>query len=227
MKIIGITEKSLQYVYFKLKDKLELAFPEDTRDCDVLICLGVEDGRKELFNYIRNKKKCKVLLFLDYELKLKNVRGIQILKDIPDAFITYVKTKCTYGYPTIHLEKDSFVMDKIENISEDSFFTKYIYPLIFNGIKDKSYKKEILQAITASIKEVITKDSTFTIEKYKDILKTKYLKNFVNWLKTEEAKKVCECLLSKTIKYNFDGFEINYLLNYNEDKENVKNTAEP
>lgn len=33
----------------------------------------------------------------------------------------------------------------------------------------------------------------------------------MDWLKTEEALKVCECLISGKVKYGFNPFEMNYL----------------
>lgn len=193
-----------------------MAFPEDKRNCEVLIFQDIKHYKEKILEYRKGGNQCKVLLFLDYIRNLNRINGIQILKELPDSFCTYVKEKCTFGVPIIRVEKDNCVLDKIESSIKETFFTTVIYPLIYNGIKESGMKKEIIKAIVKTIKELVTRDSC-TIEKYQAYIKPKYYKLFVKWLKTPEALQVCECLLDKTIKYEFDSFEINYLLNYTEE----------
>ena len=224
MKIIGIEDKSLQFIFYKLHNKLDIAFPEDNKDCEVLICLGIEHLRESLFNFRKNGHKCKVIIIADYIKELENIEGIQILQDLPPKFISYVKEKCTYADPVIRQNKDTLVLEKINESKKESFFTRIIYPFIYNGIKQKDMKKDIIKALVNTIKGVITKDNYY-LDKYLPYIKPKYMKILNSWLKTEEARQVCECLLTKTVKYNFDSFEINYLLNsLNEEGENNEPT---
>ena len=225
MKIIGLEDKTLQFVFYKLQGKLNLALPEDNRDCEVLVCSGIEHLRESLFTFKKSGHQCKVIIILDYIKELERIEGIQILQDLPPKFIPYVKEKCTYGEPIIRQTKDTLVLDKVKEVQKDTFFTKVIYPFIYNGIKQKDLKKEIVQALVNTIKGVITKDNYY-LDKYKPYIKPKYMKILNRWLQTEEAMQVCECLLTKTVKYNFDTFEINYLLNNLNEEESNERTAE-
>lgn len=212
MKLIGLKNKTIQYVIFKLKDSLDLSFPEDLRSSDVLICQDISFYKKYGFEIQKRRLQYKVIIFLDYIDDLKTIYGIQILDNLTNKFIDYVKNKCTFNYPKVKKLKDNTVDLKVEEIQYGSFFTKVVYPLIYSGIKNKDLKKEITKSCAISILECVKKQPP-NIVKYKEYIKNKYLKVFLTWLETDEAKKVCECLLTKTIKYNFDSFEINYLIN--------------
>lgn len=212
MKLIGLQNKTIQYVVFKLKDSVDISFPEDLRSSEVLICQDLSFYKKYGYEIQIRKLQYKVILFLDYIDELKTIKGIQIIHDITDSFISYIKNKCTYNHPRIKKLKDPTVDKKIEEIQYGSFFTKVVYPLIYSGIKNKDYKKEITRSCAISILECIKKQQP-NIVKYKGYIKNKYLKAFLSWLETDEAKRVCECLITKTVKYNFDSFEINYLIN--------------
>ena len=71
MKIIGIEDKSLQFIFYKLHNKLDIAFPEDNKDCEVLICLGIEHLRESLFNFRKNGPKfgCDIRLTPYYKIQ--------------------------------------------------------------------------------------------------------------------------------------------------------------
>lgn len=212
MKVIGLEDKNIQYVVFRLKDKVTLSFPEDFKSSEVLICQDIDSYRKRAFEINKRQIEYKVVIFLDYIKTLEDVSGIQILKELPDSFIDYVRNKCTYKVPRIRFLKDSIVEKKIEEIENGSFFTKFVYPVISNGIKDSEKRKEIIRSIAISIQNCLQKSEP-DIVKYSQYIKKKYMKLFLEWLSTNEAKKVAECLITKELKYNFDSFEINYLIN--------------
>ena len=213
MKVIGLkNNNTIQYVLVKLSGYLTISFPQDLKSTEVLICQDTSDYRKYMFQLNKNKLEYKVVIFLDYWRQLENISGIQILPSLPESFITYVKNTCTFKVPHIRFLEDSIISDKIAEIETGSFFTKIKYPLICNGIKNVEKKKEIIKNISVSILECLKKNPP-PILRYKSEIKAKYLKSFLNWLKTAEAKKVSECLLLHEIKYNFDSFEINYLIN--------------
>lgn len=213
MKIIGL-DKPLQYVVQRLKDKVELGFIDDGESKEVILCPEMDFCSKHISSFKRKGGKCKVLLILDCKERLNLIKGIQILDEIPegDAFISYVKNKCTYAEPVFHKIEDKILDEMEEKTRVDSFFTGIIYPLIQKGIVTRSLKKEIPQAISASILNIVRKKEP-PIVKYREHIRVKYYNKFIKWLETEEAKKVCECLLSSKLKYNFNPFEINYLLN--------------
>lgn len=212
MKVIGVEDKSIQYALFRLKDKVTISFPTDFVSSEVLLCQTIDSFRKNAFEISKRNIQYKVIIFLDYIKALKSVSGIQIIPELPDKFIPYIKEKCTYGVPHLHFLKDTLVEEKIEEIENGSFFTRIIYPVLSNGIKDSGKKKEITKSIALSILKCLQKSEP-DIVKYKEIIKAKYYKLFLNWLQTNEAKKVSECLITKELKYNFDSFEINYLIN--------------
>lgn len=211
MKIIGIPDTTIQTIVFKLKG-VDYSFPEDYRSSEVLICQDYNAYKKFSFEIRQKQLKYKVLIFLDYIKQLKNIYKIQIIEDISDSFIRYIKEKCTFDFPYVKLMSDTIIEDKIKEVEEGSFFSKIITPLLYNGIKNSSMRKDITKSVALSILECIKKQ-TPQIVKYKEDIKRKYLKLFLEWLETDEAKKVCECLLTRTVKYNFDDFEINYLIN--------------
>ena len=214
MKVIGLEDKSIQYVLFRLRGKVSISFPQDFRSSDVLICQTLDSYKEASFQIHKLNLEYKVVIFLDYIKVLDTVSGIQILKELPDSFINYIKEKCTVKVPKIRFLKDETVEKKIEEIEKGSFFTRVIYPLLYMGLKlpSAALKKEITKSIAKSILECPLKKEP-EIVKYKNDIRPKYFKQFIKWLETNEAKKVCECLLTREIKYNFDAFEINYLIN--------------
>lgn len=206
--------KSIQYVVMKLKDRLEIGFMEDNETKEVIICPESDYCSKHITDFLKANQQCKILMILDCEERLKLIRGIQILESLPDgnSFIDYVKNKCTFALPVFHKKEDTIIEEMEEKTKVESFFTSLIYPMIQRGIIVRSLKKEIPKAISESIVNIIKK-GPLPIERYKNAIRVKYYNNFIKWLQTEEAKKVCECLISSKLKYNFNPFEINYLLN--------------
>lgn len=211
MKIIGLPNKSIQYVLFNLKP-LNVGFLEDLQCRDVIICQDLRHYKKNILNFHKARCTCKVLIILDYIKVLENIRGIQILQgEIPiEKFKAYI-LRCTDGIPTIKLNKDQTIQQKIDSVENNSFFSKIIYPTITCGIKSTQHKQQIISSIVKSIIGLVKKGSP-EIEKYQQDIKPKYYKAFINWLTTAEARKVCQCLITRTVKYGFDSFEINYLL---------------
>lgn len=212
MKIIGLPNKTLQYVIYRLQD-LDISFPEDERGSEILVCQDLEHYKKYGFNLIKNQLKYKVIIFLDFIKNLKRINGIQILENLPPSFIPYVKNKCTFSTPTVRTMKDTEVFDRINEIETNvSLFNRVIYPLLYKGLTEKKKKNEVMRSIVYSIKSLVRKESDPPITKYVNIIKPKYMKLFLKWLQTNEAKQVCNCLLTKTVKYGLDSFEINYLI---------------
>ena len=213
MKLIGLQDKTIQYVIYNLSGKLTLSFPQDLRSSDILICQNFSSYKKYAREICKNRLQYKVIIFLDYIKVLENISGIQIISKLNEKFISYVNNKCTYSIPhNIRLLEDTIIEDKIKEVENGSFFTRIVYPLLYKGVKDSGKRREITKSMSLSILKCLGKNIP-DIMKYKQDIKPKYLKLFLNWLNTNEAKKVCECLLTKEIKYNFDSFEINYLIN--------------
>ena len=212
MKIIGLKNENLQYAFYKLSGKVSISFPKDLKSSEVLLCQTLSSYKEVAFEINKRQLQYKIIMFLDYIKILNTIKGIQILESLPDSFIPYIKDKCTFDVPNIRIVKDILIEDKIDEYEKGSFFTKIVYPLIYKGIKDITRKKEITYSICLSILQVL-KEGEPDILKFERILKQKYLKQFLEWLKTDEAKKVCECVLTKEIRYDFDNFEINYLIN--------------
>jgi len=213
MKLIGLRDKSIQYVMFRLKDKVTLSFPKDLISTEILICQNIDAFKKYAFEINKKQIEYKVVIFLDYIKILECIRGIQILNELPDSFIDYVKNKCTYKIPHLKVIEDTVVRDKIQESEVGTFFTKIVYPLIYNGVKVKEKKKAITHSIALTILKSLQKNTVPDILRYKADLKSRYLKAFLEWLETNDAKRVAECLLTKTLKYDYDSFEINYLIN--------------
>lgn len=212
MKIIGL-DKPIQYIVGRLKDKLEVSFLEDNRTSEVIICSDLDYLNSHILEFRKAKCECKVLIILDCEEKLKLIRGLQILSGLEDIdrFTTYVKERCTYAVPKFVRLEDNVIEEMVEKTTDDSFFNKLIYPLIQRGIVGHSLNREFAaQLIVMAITGLIKKESPLIV-KYKDKFRVKYYKPFMDWLKTEEALKVCECLISGKVKYGFNPFEMNYL----------------
>lgn len=213
MKIIGLEGKTFQYLYYKLGEKVTLSFPEDLRESEVLLCQSLEHLKKNYLKIQTKKLQYKVVIILDYKRNLNRIKGIQILEDIPDSFVDYIKNICTYATPKIYTNKDDIIKEVIRNKEEQTtFFTSIIYPLLYKGIIEKEKKKQILKSIVISIKSIIKRNKDPDIVKYEKDIRKKYYKAFISWLKTKEAREVCQCLLTGVNKDKFNTFEINYLL---------------
>lgn len=213
MKIIGLKDKTLQYVFFKLSGKLTISFPSDLCPSDVLLCQNITAYKKYAFELNKRHIEFKVIMFLDYIKNLERIKDIQILNDLPEEkFVEYVKNKCTFRIPgNIKILTDNTVEDKIKEVEAGTFFSKVIQPLLYKGLKDSSKRKNVMKSVALTILELVKKKH-YNILRYQQDIKPKYFKQFIAWLQTVEAKQVCECLLTNEIKYNFDSFEINYLI---------------
>lgn len=212
MKIIGLN-KSIQYIVGRLKDRVSVSFLEDSETSEVVICPEIDYLNEHILDFKKKGCECKVLLILDCEEKLKLIRGLQILGELEevDKFVYYIKEKCTYANPKFVKLEDNIIEQMVEKTSCDSFFNTIIYPLIQRGIIGHSLNKEFVgQLIVMAITGLVRKDPPLIV-KYKDKFRVKYFNPFMEWLKTEEALKVCECLISGKIMYGFNPFEMNYL----------------
>ena len=73
-------------------------------------------------------------------------------------------------------------------------------------------KEEIEKIKEKFLKNKTNKSKQFSLEQKKNV-KSEYLTNEEFKKRNKKAKKVAECLITKELKYNFDSFEINYLIN--------------
>lgn len=210
MKIIGLSDYSIQKVFRFLNPKVEVGFMDDKKNLDVLITPTVEYYLKKAFERKKKGFKCKVLLILDCVEQLKLVEGIQIISGLSDQFVDYIKNRTTMDYPRVKRLKDNYLYNILENY-EASIFQREIQPLLYKGIMDKKMRPIIRKVIVHDIFSLIKKDFKPTVLSYKEYINERRLQKFVDWLGTDEAKEFNSQLLRKEKGKLLDSFEVSYL----------------
>lgn len=211
MKIIGISNTSIQKVFYYLKGKVTIGFMEDdSGDCEVLIVPSLQYYRKHGFSFLKSGRRCKVLLILDFVENLKLIKGCQIIKQVSDQFVEYIKTKTHYGIPVVKKEKNRYIYDILENY-QTSIFQREIQPILYKGILNKQDRDKIRRVIVKDIFSRIKKNFQPNILAYKDDINPRRLEHFLEWLKTDESREFCCQLIKKEKGKLLDSFEVSYL----------------